>query len=300
MTALQDAFRKASISENIKTSAGDDRSFFLKFMAIGTLLAGLVTLAAGVMGFYWGTAVIKPWPPLTWNNCVGGFFMIIFGTMVSILGLNGISQDESSEKAGATIREWAGFLDNFMGRGLFFCYLGLRIMPLGKYYCLMAGLALLFWGFGNIVIHFLWSSDKATAMKQLNYVSVLVGGVVCVAGGMGFYWGTKIIKPWPPLTWNNCVGGLFMFFFGLMICVMVMKGKDPESSWIQKYLLFLDTLIGRGLFFMFVGLRIVPLGQFYCLVAGMVTFGFGVLNLAVHWMYNEKGNPLIISDVAAK
>merc|ERR1711918_303757 len=88
----------------------------------------------------------------------------------------------------------------------------------------------------------------------------------------GFYWGTKVIKPWPPLTWNNCVGGIFMFFFGLVVLYICMKGDDPNAVMLQKYFRFLDTFIGRGCFFMFIGLRIIPLGQFYCLVAGMVTW----------------------------
>merc|ERR1712167_174418 len=78
-----------------------------------------------------------------------------------------------------------------------------------------------------------------------------------------------------------------------MIVVMVLSPQNAE--FVPKYLLFLDTLIGRGLFFMFIGLRIIPLGQFYCLVAGMVTFSFGVLNCAIHWIFNDKGTPIRIS-----
>merc|ERR1712023_230276 len=256
--------KDASISDG--GPKGTDLSTFKSFMAVCTSLCGLVCLGAGVMGFYWGTTVIKPWPPLTWNNCVGGFFMIVFGIMLAVVGLNGISSDAGAGEYAATTQEWAGFIDNFMGRGLFFCYLGLRIMPLGKYYCLMAGLCLLFFGFGNIIVHFLWVAPVDKAMLQINRVSGVIAAIVCIAGGMGFYWGTKVIKPWPPLTWNNCVGGLFMFAFGVMIFVM------------------------------FVGLRIVPLGQFYCLVAGMVTFSFGALNCAVHFMHNKNGEPIRISN----
>merc|ERR1711990_657925 len=174
-------------------------------------------------------------------------------------------------------------------------------MPLGKYFCLMAGLALLFFGFANIVVHFLWGAEVKVAMDYLNKISVLVGAIVCIAGGMGFYWGTKVIKPWPPLTWNNCVGGIFMFVFGLAILYLCMKGdgNDENADMIKKYLRFLDVFVGRGCFFMFVGLRIIPLGQFYCLVAGMVTFSFGVLNVALHFLYpgvNDSG----ISATASK
>lgn len=283
---------KLEIQKDNKTLAT-----FVQFMSVCTALCGLICLGAGIMGFYWGTAVIRPWPPLTWNNCVGGFFMVVFGIMLTIMGLNGTSAEAGAGQYAATISEYAGFLDNFMGRGLFCCYLGLRIMPLGKYFCLMAGLALLFFGFANMIVHYLWIADTHKAMKQMNWVSGLVAAIVCVAGGMGFYWGTKVIKPWPPLTWNNCVGGLFMFAFGVMIFVMIFAGDS--APWIPKYLMFLDTLIGRGCFFMFVGLRIIPLGQFYCLVAGMVTFSWGVLNIAVHWIHNADGDVLRVS-LAAK
>merc|ERR1711998_378657 len=271
------------------------KKHFTMFMEFGTVICGLLTLSAGVLGIYWGAAVVKLWPPLTWNNCVGGFFMIIFGIATTILGINGVSAEDNTgtgEYADG-INKWAGFLDNFLGRGLFICYLGLRIMPLGKYFCLMAGLALLFFGFANIVVHLLWCAEVKVAMDYLNKISVLVGAIVCIAGGMGFYWGTKVIKPWPPLTWNNCVGGIFMAVFGLMIVVMVLSPQNAE--FVPKYLMFLDTLIGRGLFFMFIGLRIIPLGQFYCLVAGMVTFSFGVLNCAIHWIFNADGDAIRIS-----
>jgi hypothetical protein len=296
---------KAAMSISEQLQKGGKRQMaqqFVSFISVCTALAGLICLGAGVLGFYWGTAVIKPWPPLTWNNCVGGFFMIVFGIAMTILGLNGVSApDDNStgtEEYAKGINTWAGFLDNFLGRGLFICYLGLRIMPLGKYFCLMAGLALLFFGFANIVIHFLWVASDDKAMGILDKISALVGSVVVIAGGMGFYWGTKVIKPWPPLTWNNCVGGIFMTVFGLMIVVMVLSPNNAE--FVPKYLLFLDTLIGRGLFFMFIGLRIIPLGQFYCLVAGMVTFSFGVLNCAIHWIFNVDGAPIRISNPKTK
>jgi hypothetical protein len=272
-------------------SSDAKKRYFVMFMEFGTLICGLLCLAAGVMGIYWGSAVIKPWPPLTWNNCVGGFFMVVFGTAMACLGLAGFSKAASGnetggEQAGMITRE-AKFLDVFAGRGVFFIYLAIRLMTLGKYYCLMAGLGLFFFGIANIVVHGFVIIGAKNACKQLNYVSAVIGLIVMVAGGMGFYWGTKVIKPWPPLTWNNCVGGIFMFFFGLVVLYICMKGDDPNAVMLQKYFRFLDTFIGRGCFFMFVGLRIIPLGQFYCLVAGMVTFSFGVLNVALHYLYPE-------------
>merc|ERR1712188_324442 len=248
----------------------------------GTAVCGLLCLAAGVMGIYWGSAVIKPWPPLTWNNCVGGFFMCVFGIAVAVLGISGFSAaaSEGSDVGGKQsegIREQALFLDVYAGLGLFF------------------------FGICNLIVHGFVVAGQEKCCKYLNYVSALIGLVVMVAGGMGFYWGTKVIKPWPPLTWNNCVGGIFMFVFGLAILYLCMKGEgnDENADMIKKYLRFLDVFVGRGCFFMFVGLRIIPLGQFYCLVAGMVTFSFGVLNVALHFLYpgvNDNG----ISAPAAK
>merc|ERR1711998_19598 len=271
-------------------SSDAKKRYFVMFMEFGTLICGLLCLAAGVMGIYWGSAVIKPWPPLTWNNCVGGFFMVVFGTAMACLGLAGVSsagdKPVGGEQAGMITRE-AKFLDVFAGRGVFFIYLAIRLMTLGKYYCLLAGLALFFFGIANIVVHGFVMIGPEETCKQLNYVSAVIGLIVMVAGGMGFYWGTKVIKPWPPLTWNNCVGGIFMFFFGLVVLYLCMKGDDPNAVMLQKYFRFLDTFIGRGCFFMFIGLRIIPLGQFYCLVAGMVTFSFGVLNVALHYLYPE-------------
>merc|ERR1711998_50792 len=286
-------------------SSDAKKRYFVIFMELGTFICGLLCLAAGFMGIYWGSAVIKPWPPLTWNNCVGGFFMVVFGTAMACLGLAGFSKAASGnetggEQAGMITRE-AKFLDVFMGRGVFLIYLAIRLMTLGKYYCLMAGLGLFFFGFCNIIVHGFVVAGQEKCCKYLNYVSALIGLVVMVAGGMGFYWGTKVIKPWPPLTWNNCVGGIFMFVFGLAILYLRMKGEgnDENADMIKKYLKFLDVFVGRGCFFMFVGLRIIPLGQFYCLVAGMVTFSFGVLNVALHFLYpgvNDNG----ISATAAK
>jgi len=297
----------ASVDGQISAIAKDkDKRYFVMFMEFGTAVCGLLCLAAGVMGIYWGSAVIKPWPPLTWNNCVGGFFMCVFGIAVAVLGISGFSAaaSEGSDVGGKQsegIREQALFLDVYAGRGIFLIYLAIRLMTLGKYYCLMAGLGLFFFGICNLIVHGFVVAGQEKCCKYLNYVSALIGLVVMVAGGMGFYWGTKVIKPWPPLTWNNCVGGIFMFVFGLAILYLCMKGEgnDENADMIKKYLRFLDVFIGRGCFFMFVGLRIIPLGQFYCLVAGMVTFSFGVLNVALHFLYpgvNDNG----ISATAAK
>ena len=49
-------------------------------------------------------------------------------------------------------------------------------------------------------------------MKAINWVSVAAGLVTIGAGVMGCVWGVKVLKPWPPLTWNNFVGGVFMMY----------------------------------------------------------------------------------------
>merc|ERR1712196_617271 len=75
-------------------------------------------------------------------------------------------------------------------------------------------------------------------------------------------------------TWNNFVGGVFMIMFGVAIIWMAFKeaGVDPNSEnagFFQLYFKFLDNLAGRGAFFIFVGMRVVPLGKFYCLIANL-------------------------------
>merc|ERR1712072_1663901 len=181
----------------ISTLARDDsKKYFVMFMEFGTAVCGLLCLAAGVMGIYWGSAVIKPWPPLTWNNCVGGFFMCVFGIAVAVLGISGFSAaaSEGSDVGGKQsegIREQALFLDVYAGRGIFLIYLAIRLMTLGKYYCLMAGLGLFFFGICNLIVHGFVVAGQEKCCKYLNYVSALIGLIVMVAGGMGFYWGTK-------------------------------------------------------------------------------------------------------------
>merc|ERR1712216_842291 len=104
----------------------------------------------------------------------------------------------------------------------------------------------------------------------------------------------KVMKVWPPLTWNNFVGGLFMFLFGVAIIWMAFKesGNDPEKNpgFFQTYFKFLDNLLGRGLFFIFIGMRVIPLGKFYCLCAGITIFLFGWVNIFTHCYVRGK-NP---------
>merc|ERR1711998_782148 len=94
------------------------KKHFTMFMEFGTVICGLLTLSAGVLGIYWGAAVVKLWPPLTWNNCVGGFFMIIFGIATTILGIAGLSSAgdaATGANQAEAIRREAKFLDVFAG-----------------------------------------------------------------------------------------------------------------------------------------------------------------------------------------
>merc|ERR1712124_183126 len=124
--------------------------------------------------------------------------------------------------------------------------------------------------------------DNKGLLKALNWFSVLCGLVTIGAGVMGCVWGVKVLKPWPPLTWNNFVGGLFMFGFGFAIVWMALK----ESN---------DT----GFFFLFIGMRVIPLGKFYCLVAGIVIFIFGLVNIGLHFkIKGDEGDDYSYSKIA--
>merc|ERR1712006_1444 len=120
------------------------------------------------------------------------------------------------------------------------------------------------------------AGSNAGLMKVVNWLSVLAGLVTIGAGVMGCIWGVKVLKPWPPLTWNNFVGGVFMILFGFAIIWMALK--EAGSG-------------GKQFFFIFIGMRVVPLGKFYCLVAGIVIFVFGFINIALHFkVKGEEGD----------
>merc|ERR1712199_89732 len=136
------------------------------------------------------------------------------------------------------------------------------------------------------------NAQIATPIKVMNYISIVAGLVALGAGVMGMFWGVKVMKVWPPLTWNNFVGGLFMFLFGVAIIWMAFKesGNDPEKNpgFFQTYFKFLDNLLGRGFFFIFIGMRVIPLGKFYCLIAGICIFIFGFINIGMHFVVKNK------------
>jgi len=249
--------------------------------------------------------VIKPWPPLTWNNTVSGFFMLIFGTMVGTLGARGFSRaatrvnnPEASFEAGGIfgsadiVAENAGFLDTFLGRGVMCIYLALRIMPLGQSYCMLIGFWIFFFGMGNIITHVLVWVGRKKACLMMNYYSTIIGAMVIGAGGMGMYWGVKVLRPWPPLTWNNFVSALFMFIFGCCVLILsIMSNHNPENGMyiiIKENMGFLDVFWGRGAMFIYLALRLMSLGSFYCLMSGFVCFGFGALCIALHFLWNVK------------
>merc|ERR1711971_1200158 len=121
--------------------------------------------------------------------------------------------------------------------------------------------------------------DNQGLLKALNWFSVLCGLVTIGAGVMGCVWGVKVLKPWPPLTWNNFVGGLFMIGFGFAIVWMALK-ESGEEGFFKTYFKFLDHLLGRGFFFLFglvnIGLHFKVKGEegddySYSKLAGSVT-----------------------------
>merc|ERR1711968_121721 len=133
------------------------------------------------------------------------------------------------------------------------------------------------------------NDSQKTALKAFNWISIVAGLVTIGAGVMGCVWGVKGLKPWPPLTWNNFVGGVFMICFGFAIIWMALKEAGAsDESFFKKYFKFLDHLLGRGLFFIFIGMRVVPLGKFYCLVAGVAIFIFGFINIGAHFYVSNR------------
>merc|ERR1712070_798402 len=143
---------------------------------------------------------------------------------------------------------------------------------------------------GGVPVEF---KELKTPNKAMNWISVFFGLVTIGAGAMGCVWGYKVLKPWPPLTWNNFVGGVFMIMFGFGIIWMAFKEKGckpdtEDAGFFQLYFKFLDNLLGRGFFFIFIGMRVVPLGKFYCLIAGICIFIFGFINIGVHFAVKAK------------
>jgi hypothetical protein len=53
------------------------------------------------------------------------------------------------------------------------------------------------------------SNSVRTAIKIVNFVSVVVGLAAMGCGCFGIYFGTKTVQAWPPYTWNNILGGIF-------------------------------------------------------------------------------------------
>merc|ERR1711998_164376 len=104
---------------------------------------------------------------------------------------------------------------------------------------------------GDSSLHrFIMGNDsQKTALKAFNWISIVAGLVTIGAGVMGCVWGVKVLKPWPPLTWNNFVGGLFMIGFGFAIVWMALK-ESNEEGFFKTYFKFLDHLLGRGFFFL--------------------------------------------------
>merc|ERR1712110_771593 len=90
---------------------------------------------------------------------------------------------------------------------------------------------------GDSSLHrFIMGNDsQKTALKAFNWISIVAGLVTIGAGVMGCIWGVKVLKPWPPLTWNNFVGGVFMILFGFAIIWMRLRrlalvANNPSSA----------------------------------------------------------------------
>jgi len=262
------------------------KTTFVTIMNVAGILCGLSIFVAGAVGTYSGAQVIKIWPPLTWNVAVSGVFMALFGifTMWICLFSNGLLSEPSIPGQQGSFKEKLlhqfGFLDTFLGRGVWFIFCGLRVIPLGYSFCLAAGLFTVLFGVGSIILHFIVSADVEDACTIMNYISIVVSIADVIAGCMGFYWGTSVIAFWPPLTWNNCVSGVFVALFGLITAWTSVTSKDPR---VAKYIGFVDYFHGRGFLYIFCALRIIPLGQAACFIIGMVTLGFGMLNLACYF-----------------
>jgi len=136
-------------------------------------------------------------------------------------------------------------------------------------------------------------SDDSSVMIILRWGSLLVGLVTLVAGGMGIMWGVPTLELWPPYTWNHFSGGIFMAVFGLAITIMSIDKQilgEKVHGWFMSNFGFLNHYLGRGLFFIYIGLRVVTLGKYYCLVAGMCIAGFALINIAVHFSLSDKND----------
>jgi len=300
---LRDQFApKSKRISQIENESG--KEIFTTIMNVAGILAGVAILIAGCVGTYSGIQVIKIWPPLTWNAAVSGVFMALFGlfTIWICAFSKSLAGDYQPSVPGSgdeplrdTLLKHFGFLDTHLGRGAWFIFCGLRVLPLGFSFCLVAGLFTILFGVASILLHFMVSADSEQACYIMNVVTGIVSIGDMVAGVLGFYWGISVIAPWPPLTWNNCVSGFFVFIFGLATFWVAVRGKGAEgdftSRFVKKYIGFLDFFGGRGLLFIFCALRIIPLGQIECFVIGMVTLAFGFLNIAAEFaiQVNEEG-----------
>jgi len=283
-------------SKRISELEGDaHKETFILIMNVGGIISGLAILIAGCVGTFSGVQVMKIWPPLTWNAAVSGVFMALFGLFTIWIcafskSLAGDYQPsvpgQGDEPLRETLLKHFGFLDTYLGRGAWFIFCGLRVLPLGFSFCLAAGLFTILFGLCSILLHFMVSAEPKTACTIMNVATGLISGADMVAGALGLYYGTSVIQAWPPLTWDHCVSSFFVFLFGLATFWVAVRGNTP-GDWVpaavKKYIGFIDFFGGRGVLFIFCALRIIPLGQAVNAIIGMLTLAFGFLNIAAEF-----------------
>merc|ERR1711934_1153864 len=156
----------------------DQKENVAKALNICLAVSGLLVTAAGVMGTYWGVKVVAKvgaWPLMNLNGVISGIFMLIFGA--ALIGLTFFGRTE--------VCTWAKFLDTFWGRGAFCIYLGIRIMPMGQYFCLIGGVVMLFFGIAQVIAQFVFFEKPGYSLSALDkeHNDELVSSVI-EAGGL--------------------------------------------------------------------------------------------------------------------
>eukprot|EP00296_Roombia_truncata_P009037 JP447582.1.p3 GENE.JP447582.1~~JP447582.1.p3 ORF type:complete len:157 (+),score=63.01 JP447582.1:35-505(+) len=128
------------------------------------------------------------------------------------------------------------------------------------------------------------AATRGPLIKIFDVLTCVAGVLICIAGVMAFWWGTGTFGAWPPYKWNGCIGGIFIFGFGLTAFWLVAVGGEFISTWFK----FLDVYLGRGCYFVYLGLRIIPMGQAFCLTAGGLVAIFGAANIIVHFLFEVE------------
>merc|ERR1711990_113281 len=156
----------------------EQKSNIAKVLNLCLAVGGILVLATGVMGFYWGVKVVLKvgaWPLMNCNGLISGFFMLIFG--ISLVALTLFGKEE--------VTTWGKFLDTFWGRGFFCLYLGGRIMPMGQWFCMIGGICMVLFGIAQIVVQFVFFEKPGYCMTEgvdKNHNDELVSSVIDSGG----------------------------------------------------------------------------------------------------------------------